>query len=186
MAADIRERDWLVTLVTRIVTAYVSHNHVQAAELPVLLSDVHAGLLRLRSGTAEPAGERPRLTAAEIRRSIRPEGLVSFEDGKVYKTLRRHLTVRGLTPETYRAKWGLPQDYPMTAAAYSAARSQLALDRGLGRSRSLRSEAAEGRSVGIVPTDAQIATELPEQAEVPDAFDEGITREPFEEDGAAP
>lgn len=186
MTADIVEQDWLVTLVTRIVTAYVSHNHVQAAELPVLLSDVHAGLLRLGSGSAEPSDERPRLTAAEVRRSIRPEGLVSFEDGKVYKTLRRHLTVRGLTPETYRAKWGLPPDYPMTASAYSAARSRLALDLGFGRIRSLRSEAAEGRGVGIVPTDAQIATELPEQAAGSDEFDEGITREPFDEDGAAP
>ncbi|MGW8788874.1 hypothetical protein, partial [Heyndrickxia sporothermodurans] len=69
---------------------------------------------------------------------------------------------------------------------YSATRSQLALDRGLGRRRSVRSEAAEGRSVGIVPTGAQITTELPEQAAVPDEFDEGITREPFDEDGAAP
>lgn len=128
-----------MTLTTEIVTAYVTRNHVQAAELSGLLRNVHAGLLTLSSGSVEPTEECRTPTAAEIRRSIRPEGLISFEDGKAYKTLRRHLTKRGLTPKAYRAKWGLPADYPMTAPAYSAQRSQLALDRGLGQPRSIAS-----------------------------------------------
>ena len=186
MAANIVEQDRLVALAAEIVTAYVTHNHVQAAELPGLLRSVHAGLLRLGSGSGEPTEERRTLTAAEIRRSIRPEGLISFEDGKAYKTLRRHLTKHGLTPEAYRAKWGLPSDYPMTAPAYSAQRSQLALDRGLGRTRSLASETADDQSSEVVSSDADGAAELPVQADPPDEFDEGITREPFEDDGAAP
>lgn len=130
-----------MTLATEIVTAYVTRNHVQAAELPGLLRSVHAGLVRLSGGSAEPNEERRTLKATEIRRSIRPEGSISFEDGKAYKTLRRHLTKRGLEPKAYRAKWGLPADYPMTAPAYSAQRSRLALDLGLGRQRSLLTEA---------------------------------------------
>ncbi|MBA9068316.1 putative transcriptional regulator [Methylobacterium sp. RAS18] len=133
MAADIVEQDRLATLAAEIVIAYVTRNHVQADELPGLLRNVHAGLLRLSNGSAEPSEERRTLTAAEIRRSIQPVGLISFEDGKAYKTLRRHLTKRGLTPKAYRAKWDLPIDYPTTAPAYSAQRSQLALDRGFGR-----------------------------------------------------
>ncbi|GJE46359.1 MucR family transcriptional regulator [Methylobacterium soli] len=185
MAADIVKHDRLVTLAIEIVMAYVTRNHVQATELSGLLRDVHAGLLRLSSGSAEPTEVRRTLTAAEIRRSIRPEGLVSFEDGKAYKTLRRHLTKLGLTPDAYRAKWGLPADYPMTASAYSAQRSQLALDRGLGRSRSLPFGTAEVEADEAVVSGAQMAADMPEQADAPDASDEGITREPFEDDGAA-
>ncbi|MFX7156016.1 MucR family transcriptional regulator, partial [Acinetobacter baumannii] len=70
-----------------------------------------------------------------IRRSITADALVSFEDGKPYRTLRRHLTTRGLTPEAYRAKWGLPSDYPLVAASYSQQRSTLAQSLGLGRMR---------------------------------------------------
>jgi predicted transcriptional regulator len=157
-----------VTLATEIVTAYVTRNHVQAAELLGLLRSAHAGLLRLSSGSAEPTKERPPLTAAEIRRSIRPEGLISFEDGKAYKTLRRHLTKRGLTPEAYRAKWGLPVDYPMTTPAYSAQRSQLALDRVLGQPRSIASEAADDQSDGVGLSDTERAADLPELADAPD------------------
>jgi predicted transcriptional regulator len=125
----------LVTLAADMVGAYVSNNHVQAAELPKLISDVHAVLVGL--GTATGTGEEPqaKATAPEIRRSITPDYLVSFEDGKQYKTLRRHLTLRGLTPEGYRAKWGLAHDYPMTSAKYSEQRSELARSLGLGQQR---------------------------------------------------
>ena len=186
MGADSMEPGRLLTLAAEIVTAYVTRNHVQAAELPGLLKSVHAGLLRLNGGSVELAEERRTLTAAQIRRSIRPEGLISFEDGKAYKTLRRHLTKHGLTPEAYRAKWGLPADYPMTAPAYSAQRSQLALDRGLGRTRSLASGASDDRGGGMVLSDADMATESPEQADATAEIGEGITREPFDDDGAAP
>lgn len=133
MAAELVEQDRLVTLATEIVIAYVTRNHVQADELPGLLRNVHSGLVRLSSGSAKPAEERRTLTATEIRRSIRPEGLISFEDGKAYKTLRRHLTKHGLTPEAYRAKWGLPADYPMTAPSYAAQRRDIAIAKGFGR-----------------------------------------------------
>ena len=198
MAANIVEQDRLVALAAEIVTAYVTHNHVQAAELPGLLRSVHAGLLRLDSGSGEPTEERRTLTAAEIRRSIRPEGLISFEDGKAYKTLRRHLTKHGLTPEAYRGKWGLPADYPMTAPAYSAQRSQLALELGLGRQRSLMTgdEAAAGLADPMAVAEPQLAqaassgtpttTEVLRQADDEDEFAECVTREPFEDDGAAP
>lgn len=126
----------LITLAAEIVSAYVSNNHVQSAELPKLLSDVHEAIrgVTASSGPAVEAGP-PKATAPEIRRSISSDYLISFEDGKQYKTLRRHLTLRGLTPEQYRAKWGLAPDYPMTSAAYSEQRSELARALGLGQQR---------------------------------------------------
>ena len=126
----------LITLAADIVSAYVSNNHVQSAELPKLLSDVHEAIRSVSTSSA-PAAETgpPKATPQEIRRSVTPDYLVSFEDGKQYKTLRRHLTLRGLTPEQYRAKWGLQPDYPMTSAAYSEQRSELARALGLGQQR---------------------------------------------------
>ena len=126
----------LITLAADIVSAYVSNNHVQSAELPKLLSDVHEAI-RGVSAAGAPVVDTgpPKATPQEIRRSITPEYLISFEDGKQYKTLRRHLTLRGLTPEQYRAKWGLAPDYPMTSASYSEQRSELARALGLGQQR---------------------------------------------------
>ncbi|MFF9553846.1 MULTISPECIES: MucR family transcriptional regulator [unclassified Methylobacterium] len=122
-----------VTLASEIVSAYVSHNHVQSADLPGLLNEVHAAIRGIcDAGAPTPA---TKATPQEIRRSITSDFLISFEDGKPYKTLRRHLTLRGLTPEAYRAKWGLAPDYPMTAQSYSEQRSQLARSLGLGQPR---------------------------------------------------
>ncbi len=130
------DRSRFVKLAADIVAAYVSNNHVQGAELPKLLVDVHeviVGLLDSAAGAADTGPAKP--TPQEIKRSITFDHLLSFEDGKPYKTLRRHLTLRGLTPEAYRAKWGLPVDYPMTAKSYSEQRSQLAKALGLGQQR---------------------------------------------------
>lgn len=196
MAADIVEQGGLVPLAIQIVSAYVARNHVQAAELPGLISNVHASLQGLTRESTEPPEERHTLTAGAIRRSIQPEGLVSFEDGRAYKTLRRHLTKHGLTPEAYRTKWGLSADYPMTAPAYSAQRSQLTHSLGLGR---LRATAPKLTSAGSgeaaermedQPAESnqpgdQMAAEVAEQTDVEGDFDEGITREPFEDDGPA-
>src|SRR3954462_7790441 len=126
----------LITLTADIVSAYVSNNHVQSAELPKLLSDVHEAICTVSAngGSAADAGP-PKATAQEIRRSVTPDYLISFEDGKQYKTLRRHLTLRGLTPEQYRAKWGLAPDYPMTSQSYSEQTSELARALGLGQQR---------------------------------------------------
>ena len=132
-----------VDLTADIVSAYVSKNSVRPADLGELIATVHQTLTRL-SGSAKPAAEQvEKPTPAQIKKSITPDGLISFEDGKPYKTLRRHLTIRGLTPEAYREKHGLPRDYPMTSATYSAQRSELARTNGLGNNRKAASKAAE-------------------------------------------
>ena len=131
----------LVSLTSDLVSAYLTNNHVQVGDLPGLIYGVHTKLTELAgtdSKSSEPEPVR-KLTPAEIKRSILPDHLLSFEDGKPYKTLRRHLTLRGLSPEEYRAKWGLPSNYPMTSANYSAQRSKLAQSIGLGRRRSATS-----------------------------------------------
>ena len=128
------DKSRFVTLASEIVSAYVSNNHVQSTDLPKLLNDIHGAIRGICVGGG--SGTAPsRASAQEIRRSVTPDFLISFEDGKSYKTLRRHLTLRGLTPEAYRAKWGLEPDYPMTAQSYSAQRSELARSLGLGQQR---------------------------------------------------
>jgi predicted transcriptional regulator len=123
-------------LTGEIVAAYVSNNPVPVAELPKLIHTVHGALSGLASGGASAASasaaavETP--TAAQIRKSVRPDGIVSFIDGKTYKTLKRHLTSHGLDPKSYRDRYGLPSDYPMVAASYAERRSALARAIGLG------------------------------------------------------
>lgn len=119
-----------VELATRILTAYVSRNRVPAAHLPELLGEIHQALDHLAK---PPQPTQQRATPAQIAASIRPDAITSFEDGKPYKALRRHLTLRGLTPETYRAKWGLPVDYPMVCATYSARRSEISKEISVGQ-----------------------------------------------------
>ena len=106
-----------IELAADLVAAYVSNNNVPVSELPNVIASVHAAVAGLGKGApAEPAGpEKP--TAAQIKKSITPDALISFVDGKPYKTLKRHLTMRGLTMESYRARYGLPSDYPSTAAS---------------------------------------------------------------------
>ncbi|WP_336490680.1 MucR family transcriptional regulator [Methylobacterium nigriterrae] len=117
----------------QIVSAYVSKSFVWVAHLPDLITTVHAALLRLGK-TSEPAGiEKP--TPAQIKNSITPDALISFIDGKPYKALKRHLNRQGLSMQEYRARYGLPVDYPATAPNYSARRSELARALGLGQRR---------------------------------------------------
>ena len=133
-----------IELTADIVSAYVSNNSVPVSELANLLTNVHAALSGLAAGgsdaPAKDAIEKP--TPAQIKKSITTDSLISFEDGKPYKTLRRHLTIRGLTPEDYREKYGLSRDYPMTSASYSAQRSELARSLGLGNNRKGQTKAA--------------------------------------------
>ena len=126
-----------IDLAAEIVSAYVANNTVSASDLPALISSVHQALAATAQPTlGEPAiPEQTRAKPAEIKRSITPDHLISFEDGQRYKSLKRHLTKRGLTPAEYRAKWGLPADYPMVAPNYAAQRSELARAMGLGHSR---------------------------------------------------
>jgi len=122
-----------IDMASDVVVAYVAHNHVAIADLPALIDKVHAALVALAVGRASPAEEpAPAITAAQIRKSVQHDRLISFIDGRSYKTLKRHLTANGLTPETYRERFGLPADYPMVAAAYSERRSSLAKANGLG------------------------------------------------------
>lgn len=124
-----------VELAGDIVSAHVSNNPVRAIDLPDLIRDVHAAFQALAKGlpVVEPETVAEKPTAAQIRKSVMPDGIVSFLDGKTYKTLKRHLGVHGLDPHSYRQRYGLPADYPMVAPSYAAQRSALAKSFGLGR-----------------------------------------------------
>ena len=123
----------ITTLTAEIVGAYVSHHTVAAADLPDLIATVGKELVGLGQQPAEPVVEKPK-PAVSIKRSITDEYLICLEDGKKLKMLKRHLMTRyGMTPDEYRERWGLKDDYPMVAPAYAETRSALAKKIGLGR-----------------------------------------------------
>ena len=127
-----------IGLVAQIVSAYVGNHTVPSGEIPALISQVHSALRRVSSGQTEALSE-PLKPAVPIKKSINPDFIVCLEDGKKFKSLKRHLrTQYDITPEQYREKWGLPADYPMVAPNYAAARSQLAKQMGLGQQRRRR------------------------------------------------
>jgi len=122
----------------RIVAAFVSHNAVPQSELPGVIASVYDQLQKLGRPQAEAPVEQP-APRVPIKKSITPDAIICLEDGKGFKSLKRHLmTHYQLTPDAYRQKWGLPADYPMVAPNYAAARSQLAKSMGLGRKPKLR------------------------------------------------
>ena len=127
-----------IELTAEIVSAYVSNNTVSVAEIPSLISQVHAALSRVSGKPGESPAE-PLKPAVSVKKSITPEHIVCLEDGKKFKSLKRHLrTQYNMTPEQYREKWNLGADYPMVAPNYAAARSQLAKQMGLGQQRRRR------------------------------------------------
>lgn len=127
-----------IELAADIVSAYVSNNSVAASDLPSLIGDVHGALLRVSSGVVEVPTEAPK-PAVPAKKSITAGYIICLEDGKKFKSLKRHLrTQYNMTPEQYREKWGLPADYPMVAPDYAKARSQLAKEMGLGQKRRKR------------------------------------------------
>ncbi len=127
-----------IDLTATIVSAYVSNNPTPASELPALIGQIHAALLRVSTGRAELPLE-PAKPAVPVKKSMTADYLICLEDGKRFKSLKRHLrTQYGMTPEQYRDKWGLPPDYPMVAPNYAVARSQLAKKMGLGQQRRRR------------------------------------------------
>ena len=127
-----------IELTADIVSAYVSNNSVAAAEIPALINQVHGALLRVSNGQSDVPAE-PLKPAVPVKKSIAPDYIVCLEDGKKFKSLKRHLrTQYNMTPEQYREKWALPPDYPMVAPNYAAARSQLAKQMGLGQQRRRR------------------------------------------------
>ncbi|TXN15117.1 MucR family transcriptional regulator [Methylobacterium sp. WL8] len=126
-----------IEIAAKILTAYVARNSVPATSLPDLIRTVHGSITGL---TTPPKPVLTKPTDTEIRKSISPDAIISFEDGKPYKALRRHLTQRGLSPEAYRAKWGLPVDYPFVSPSYSARRSLIS--RTIGQNQRLRFQQA--------------------------------------------
>jgi len=127
-----------IELTAGIVSAYVSNNSVSASDIPSLINQVHSALLRVSGGPSDAQPE-PLKPAVSVKKSITSDYLVCLEDGKKFKSLKRHLrTQYNMTPEQYREKWGLPPDYPMVAPSYAAARSQLAKQMGLGQQRRRR------------------------------------------------
>ncbi|HXF55321.1 MAG TPA: MucR family transcriptional regulator [Hyphomicrobiaceae bacterium] len=125
----------LVELTAEIVSAYVSNNEVQPSHLPALISEVHQALARASANHSLPEREELK-PAISVKKSVTPDFIICLEDGKKFKSLKRHLrTHYNLSPEEYREKWGLPHDYPMVAPNYAAARSALAKKMGLGTRR---------------------------------------------------
>lgn len=130
---DIVDQPNLIELTAEVVSAFVMHNSLQKGDLAELIASVHGSLQQLaQPKVAEPARPVP---AVPIKKSISPDFIISLEDGRRYKSLKRHLSGRGLTPERYREKWGLSPDYPMVAPNYAKQRSELAKSMGLGRQR---------------------------------------------------
>lgn len=123
----------LIDMTAEIVSAYVGNNTVAAEELPELIHEIYGALSDATKGTGlgqRPPGE----PAVPIKKSLTADYVTCLEDGQRFKSLKRHLSANhGMTPEEYRARWGLPPDYPMVARNYAKARSQLARDMGLGR-----------------------------------------------------
>jgi predicted transcriptional regulator len=129
------ETENYIELAADIVSAYVSNNSVPASDLPALIAEVHAALLHVTGGPAAPAVEAQK-PAVPAKKSITNDFIVCLEDGRKFKSLKRHLrTQYNMSPDEYREKWGLPPDYPMVAPNYAKARSNLAKQMGLGQQR---------------------------------------------------
>ena len=136
--SDSQSPGTLIALTASIVSSYVSNNSVPSADLPALIGQVHSALMRVTSGYGEIPSE-PLRPAVAVKKSVTADFIVCLEDGKKFKSLKRHLrTQYNMTPEQYREKWGLTSDYPMVAPNYAAARSQLAKQMGLGQQRRRR------------------------------------------------
>ena len=151
-----KDADRHLALMADVVAAYVSNNSLPLNDLPALMRSVHTSLIELAAGHAPAPAEEPKAPAVPIKKSITSEFLICLEDGKKFRSLKRHLgTVYKLTPEKYREKWGLPSDYPMVAPAYSAVRSQLAKAIGLGSTGRVEAEPASAGSPSAEPAEPE-------------------------------
>ena len=145
--------------VVSIVAAYVGHNSLRAADLPDFIAAVHSSIRQLSEGQAVAVEKAPDSPAVAVKKSVTKDHIVCLEDGKKFKSLRRHLSsFHNLTPDAYRAKWGLPSDYPMVAPTYSATRSQLAKDSGLGQVNKTAESAAPEDAKAPEPVPAKKAS----------------------------
>ena len=133
---DISENNKIIELTTDIVSAYVSNNPLPVGDLPALIGSVHSSLTNIGNPQAVKPAEEKAAPAVPVKKSVQPDYIICLEDGKKFKSLKRHLRTRyDMTPEQYRDKWNLPADYPMVAPNYAKARSDLAKNMGLGQSR---------------------------------------------------
>ncbi|MDI6026783.1 MucR family transcriptional regulator [Corticibacterium sp. UT-5YL-CI-8] len=131
----------ILELTAHIVSAYVEKNQLPASALPELIASVNASIAALSSPAEAPV--EPLVPAVNPKKSIQNDHIICLEDGKKFKSLKRHLSVHyGLSPEAYRTKWGLPKDYPMVAPSYAARRSELAKQLGLGKAAAAEPEPA--------------------------------------------
>ena len=127
------DRSEIIEMTADIVSAFVSNNSVPATDVPGLIQSVHRALANVSTST-EPVEAAPREPAVPVKKSVNPDFIVCLEDGRKFKSLKRHLRTKyNMSPEEYRAKWGLPKDYPMVAPNYAKARSDLAKQMGLGQ-----------------------------------------------------
>jgi predicted transcriptional regulator len=125
-----------IELTADIVSAYLANNTVSAGDIPSLISEIHSALVKVSAGQDIPVVFEPAKPAVSVKKSITNDFIICLEDGKKFKSLKRHLrTAYNMSPEQYREKWGLPQDYPMVAPNYAEARSKLAKQMGLGQKR---------------------------------------------------
>jgi predicted transcriptional regulator len=132
-ASDKSNRDDILRMAVDVVSAYVSKNPLPAGQIPEVIHTVYSSLSSLESGAPEPKVETLK-PAVTVKKSVTPDYIICLEDGKKLKMLKRHLrTTYNMTPDEYRAKWGLPPDYPMVAPNYAAQRSDFAKKIGLGR-----------------------------------------------------
>ncbi len=156
MSDAIEAENTLITLTADIVAAHVQNNSVAVADLPRLIENVHGALASL--GTKSTPATEPLLPAVSIRASVKPDHIVCLEDGKKLKMLKRYLMTRyKMTPADYRAKWGLPADYPMVAPDYAEKRRTLAKSIGLGRKPGDRPTTAKARAPRKPVDDAEAA-----------------------------
>ncbi|BAF86236.1 putative transcriptional regulator [Azorhizobium caulinodans ORS 571] len=143
---DQDSNDFLAENAAQIVSAFVAHNSISAAELPNLIQTVHATLAALTGQKPVEAAPKQLVPAVSVKRSITPDYIICLEDGLKFKSLKRHLMSKyGLTPDEYRKKWDLPYDYPMVAPNYALTRSAMAKEIGLGRAKSTPAKAPEAK-----------------------------------------
>lgn len=142
---NIAASDKNLVLTTGIVAAFVGNNAISAVELPGFISSVYAALGSLGQPLAVPDAEL--VPAVPVRKSVTPDFIVCLDDGKRFKSMKRHLAGLGMTPDEYRAKWGLPADYPMVAPNYTARRSALAISNGLGRKTNASGSVAKSKRI---------------------------------------
>ena len=162
--------DTAVTLAAEIIAAFVSNNAVRATELPEIIGSVHAALVGINAPKPEVVQAEAPKPAVSVKKSVTDEYIISLEDGRKFKSMKRYLAGLGMTPDDYRAKWGLARDYPMVAPGYAAKRSELARAAGLGRK----------------PEAAAVVIEEPVAAPANDAVPEAVEEAPAKRRGRPP